>query len=135
MPTIPTFKATRFIRRLRGQTRAQLIVAEDGLQYVVKYSNNPVGRRVLVNELISSLTLNNLDIRIPSMAFIWIDEEVLQRAPEIGVASDGNIAPPPHGLHFGCRYAGTDSKTVYDFIPDQMLSQVTNRNDFLGTLV
>jgi hypothetical protein len=135
MLPIPAFKATRVIRRMRGQTRAQLIVAEDGQQYVVKYRNNPVGRRVLVNELISSLTLKNLDIRTPSMAFISIDEQVVQRAPEIGIESTGNIAPPPEGLHFGCRYAGSNSTAVYDFLPDRMLSQVTNRSDFLGALV
>jgi hypothetical protein len=120
---------------MRGQTRAQLIVAEDGQQYVVKYSSNPVGRRVLVNELISSLTLKNLGIRTPSNAFISVDEVVLEHNPEIGVVSDSCIRPPSVGLHFGSRYVGSDSVRVYDFFPDQMLSLLTNLNDFFGALV
>jgi hypothetical protein len=135
MLTIPMVKAQRLNRTMRGQTRAQLIVADDGRQYVVKYSNNPVGRRVLVNELISSLTLKNLGIRSPNIAFVSFDEEVLQGNPEIGVASKSRIIPPPAGVHFGCRYAGSDSTTVYDFLPDRMLAEIRNRADFLGALV
>jgi hypothetical protein len=135
MLTIPLVKASQLIRTMRGKTRAQLIVAEDGQQYVVKYSNNPVGRRVLVNELISSLLLKDLGIRSPNIACVSLDEEALERNPDIGVESGSCFLPPSPGLHFGCRYAGSNSKTVYDFLPDQMLSRVTNRNDFLGALV
>jgi hypothetical protein len=134
MLTIPVVRAMRSIRTMRGQTRAQLIVASDG-QYVVKYSNNPVGRRVLVNELISSLTLKHLGIRTPNFAFISVDEEVLANNPEIGVATAGTVATPPAGLHFGCHYVGVGSKPVYDFLPDKLLPDVINRNDFFGVLV
>jgi hypothetical protein len=120
---------------MRGQTRAQLIVAQDAQQYVVKYSNNPVGRRVLVNELISSLILQNLGIRTPNIAFISFDEEVLASNPEIGMESGGRILAPSPSLHFGCSYAGSDLTPIYDFLPDRILSRVTNRNDFLGALV
>jgi hypothetical protein len=123
----------RSIRTMRGQTRAQLIIAEDG-QYVVKYSNNPIGRRVLVNELIASLTLKHLGIRTPNVAFISVDEEVLANNPEIGVVAGTYILPPPVGLHFGCRYAGSNLTRVYDFLPDKLLPDVINRNDFLGAL-
>jgi hypothetical protein len=135
MPTIPVLKARRSIRTMRGQTRAQLIVVEDGQQYIVKYSNNPMGRRVLVNELISALLLKTLDIRTPSIAFVSLDEEVLERNPEIGVASAGTITTPPAGLHFGCQYAGSGVNPVYDFLPDKLLPEVINRNDLFGALV
>jgi hypothetical protein len=135
MLTIPVVKAMRFIRRMRGQTRAQLIVAEDGQQYVVKYSHNPMGRRVLVNELISSLTLKTLGIRSPKIAFVSFDENVFEHNPEIGVASKGRIIPPPEGVHFGCHYAGSGVNPIYDFLPDRMLAEIRNRADFLGVLV
>jgi hypothetical protein len=47
----------------------------------------------------------------------------------------GRILSPPTGLHFGCQYVGSGSVPVYDFLPDQMLSLVTNRKDFLGAVV
>jgi hypothetical protein len=135
MLTIAVVKAVRLVRRMRGQTRAQLIVAADGQEYVVKYINNTVGRRVLVNELISSLMLKNLGIRTPNMAFVSVDEAVLERGPEKGVVSGSSNLTSSLGLHFGCRFVGSESVRVYDFLPDQMLSLVTNRNDFLGALV
>jgi len=48
---LPVVKAECFIRGMRGQTRAQFISVYDGSCYVVKFSNNPLGVRILVRKL------------------------------------------------------------------------------------
>jgi hypothetical protein len=42
--------ARRLVRKMRGGAQAHLIEADDGHFYVVKFRNNPQGRRILVNE-------------------------------------------------------------------------------------
>src|ERR1035437_9157314 len=118
--------ARRVLRRMRGETRAQLIEADDGGAYVVKFANNPQGgRRVLVNEFIGSVLLNYLGVATPQRAFVRIDDQCV-----------GDIGSLPPGAHFGSRYPGTpDNIAVYDFLPDALLSKVSNRKDFIGALM
>src|ERR1039457_5863644 len=63
---------------MRGATQAHLVRLRDGSYYVVKFANNPVGARVLVNELVSSLLLGELGIATPEPAVIRVDEDFLR---------------------------------------------------------
>jgi hypothetical protein len=122
---------------MRGGAQAHLIEADDGHWYVTKFVNNPQGgRRILVNELITSLLFSALDLSTPEPALVLVDQEFLRANPEVHIASKpGPIALEP-GVHFGSRYPGSPVATaVYDFLPDTMISQVVNRDHFLGTLV
>jgi len=111
---------------MRGETRSYLIEADDGLAYVVKHANNPQGgRRVLVNEFIGSILLAQLGVATPDRALVDIDSDFVS-----------NIGPLPTGLHFGSRYPGDPGRTaVYDFLPDALLPQVVNLEDFRAVLV
>jgi len=132
---LPVVKAKRFIRGMRGQTRAQLISANDGHCYVVKFSNNPLGVPILVNELVSTLLLKILCIRTPEVALVSFDEEALANNPEIGIETATGIIAPQVGLHFGSRHPGPMELAVYDFLPDKMFPRISNQDHFLGALV
>jgi len=110
---------------MRGRTQARLMETDDGSAYVVKLSSNPLGRRVLVNELIGSILLAQLGLATPERAFVRIDGECL---------SDGD--PLRSGLHFGSRYPGASgSVAVYDFLPKALVPKVSNLDHFFGALM
>jgi hypothetical protein len=48
-----SIKASTHIRRLRGGSQAQLMVADDGHEYVIKFQGNPQTTRVLANEYLA----------------------------------------------------------------------------------
>jgi hypothetical protein len=128
--------ARRLIRKMRGGAQAHLIEAADGHTYVVKFSNNPQHRRILVNEWIASVFLRYLGISTPESAIIRVTPAFLDENPDAGLqlGSSRNAVEP--GWHYGSRFPGDASRiVVYDFLPDTLLNQVENLPDFLGTLV
>jgi len=133
---LPVVRAQTLVRKMRGEAQSHLIAADDGRCYVVKFFNNPQGHRILANELISSLLLRAVGIHTPEIALIAFDKQILSENPEIGIVSRRKDVFTPHpGLHFGSRYPGsTGNLAVYDFLPAAMLSELYNRNDFMGIL-
>ncbi len=110
--------------------------ADDGHCYVVKFRNNPQHRRVLVNELISSALLQYLKIAAPETALIQATPEFLRANPEIHLTLGTARIPVSAGWHFGSRFPGDPDRTaVYDFLPDSLLAQVKNLDDFRAILV
>lgn len=132
----PLLKAKKHLRALRGGSRAQLIEADDGHFYAVKFMNNPQGRRILVNELVGSLLLRTLGIEAAMPAIISVDAEFLRDYPDLSVTVGSERGPLQPGVHYGARYpVAPDDTAIYDFLPDSLLSDVINRNHFLAVLV
>jgi hypothetical protein len=131
MPTT----ALRLIRKMRGGAQAHLVEADDGHFYVVKFQNNPQGRRILLNEWFGSHILRHLGIACPHVQVLRITREFLDDFPEVCITTGTrNIAVNP-GLHFGSRYPGDPERmAVYDFVPDTVLQKVVNRREFAGML-
>src|SRR5690349_17988134 len=123
---VRTVTATRYIRRMRGGTRPQLIHATDGNFYVLKALHNPQGSRILVNELFSGLLLRNLGVLTPETVLISVGQEFIR-------SLDPHAAPLSPGVHIGSQYAAGVS--IYDFVPSPVLRSVYNREDFFGALV
>ncbi|MBZ5724685.1 MAG: hypothetical protein LAP87_06775 [Acidobacteriia bacterium] len=73
---------------------------------------------------------------MPQPAVVAIDEEFLRSNPEVCLSlGNEQIAVRP-GVHYGSQYAvSCVGSPIYDFLPDSMLSEVFNRNHFLGALV
>ena len=129
-------QARRFIRRMRGGAQAHLIEAEDGHFYVVKFSNNPQHRRILVNEWVSSVLLCYLQISNPPAAIVELTEDFLAANPDVHLQLGARRLPVEPGWHFGSRFPGDPFRlAVYDFLPDALLSRVENLADFLGVYV
>jgi len=128
--------AVRHVRKMRGGAQSHLLEADDGNWYVVKFRNNPQHRRILVNERLSATLLDYLNIATPETALIQVDATFLAANPEVHLhLGTQRIAIEP-GWHFGSRYPGDPGRTaVYDFLPDALLPQVVNLEDFRAILV
>jgi len=128
--------AIRAARKMRGGAQSWLLEADDGHWYVVKFRNNPQHRRILVNELVASTLLGYLKIAAPEVALVHVGEDFLAEHPEVHLSlGTRRIAVEP-GWHFGSRYPGDPARiAVYDFLPDALLAQVVNLEDFRAVLV
>jgi hypothetical protein len=123
--------ATRLVRKMRGGAQAHLMEADDGRFYVVKFRNNPQHRRILINELISSVFLHYLKIASPAGDLIRLTTEFLAANPDIHIQLGSHRHAVEPGWHFGSLYPGDpDRIAVYDFVPDALLDKVENRRDF-----
>ena len=121
---------------MRGSAQAHLMEADDGHEYVVKFLNNPQGHRILPNELIASQLMKAMALSTPEIAIITLPDLPLAGDAQILIAHNGRNQPPAAGAHFGSRRPGPlDVCAVYDFLPDAMLQDVFNREEFLGALV
>lgn len=110
--------------------------AEDGGYYAVKLRNNPQHRRILVNEWIAHAIFRQMRIATPESALIDIPQELIDREPELHIRLGHQRVPAAPGWHFGSRFVDDPSRlAIYDFLPEKLLGQVTNRHDFLGTVV
>jgi hypothetical protein len=128
--------ARRLVRKMRGGAQAHLLEADDGHFYVVKFRNNPQHRRVLVNEWVGGLLLQQLGLTVPAIESVNLDAAFLAANPEAAIQLGPNRIPAEPGWHFGSRYPGDPEKTaVYDFVPDSLLDRIENPHDFLGALV
>ena len=128
--------ARRFLRKMRGGAQAHLLEADDGNFYVVKFQNNPQHRRILVNEMIAGAILEHLQIAAPEHQMVRIPEGFLEANPEVYVQTGSRRVAVREGWHFGSRYPGNpDVTAVYDFIPDALLQQVANLEQFRAVLV
>ena len=128
--------AVGHVRKMRGGAQAHLLEADDGNWYVVKFRNNPQHRRILVNELIASVFLEYLRITAPEIALIQVTPEFLTANPEAHLTLGARRIPVEPGWHFGSRYPGDPGRVaVYDFLPDALLKQVRNLDNFRAILV
>ncbi len=129
-------RARNLIRKMRGGAQAHLVEAEDGALYVVKFTNNPQHRRILINEWLACAFLRYLQIHVPDTAVIEITSEFVANHPELYLSIGSRREQIPAGLHFGSRMAVDPERVaVFDFLPDKLLLKVENRVDFVGTLV
>jgi hypothetical protein len=128
--------AIRYVRKMRGGAQAHLLEAEDGHWYVVKFRNNPQHRRVLVNEALSAELLSYLKIAAPPTALIHVRSEFVAAHPDGCLQMGTRRLDVVPGWQFGSRHPGDPARlAVYDFLPDALLQQVANLNDFRAALV
>lgn len=121
---------------MRGGAQAHLVEAGDGYCYVIKATNNPQHRRILVNEWIAGCFLRYLQIRAPEVAVVELPPSLLEQEPELHLLKGKTHVPIPPGWHFGSRYPGhPERSTVYDYLPDALLPNVVNLRDFAGAMV
>ena len=128
--------ATAHLRRMRGGAQAHLVEASDGNHYVVKPQNNAQHRRVLVNEWVSAVILERLDLSMPPAAIVHFTEDFISAHPALTVQTGTSQRPVMPGRHFGSRFPGDPARlAVFDYLPDAVLTTVTNLAEFKGALV
>lgn len=128
-------RATQLVRRMRGGAQAQLLKAEDGRHYVTKFRDNPQHRRVLINEWLGSVFLRHIGVSVPPFEIVDVPADLIAREPEMSIQWGSRREPVGAGWHFGSQYPGhPDTLAVYDYLPDSLLKEVVNREQFLGAL-
>ena len=121
---------------MRGGAQSHLIEGDDGMYYVVKFLENPQHRRILVNELVSSIFLRYLQITAPETRIVEATPEFLLESPQVSIELGSKKIPVSVGRHFGSKFPGDPAQlAVYDLLPDVLLRNVQNLEDFLGALV
>jgi hypothetical protein len=127
--------ARRFIRKMRGGAQSHLLEADDGGCYIVKFQNNPQHRRILINEFVAGEILAHLQISSPGHQIIRLSPEFVAANPDVHLQTGTRRVGIEPGWHFGSRHPGDPDRTaVYDFIPDALLNQVANLEQFLAVL-
>jgi len=121
---------------MRGGAQAHLMEADDGEFYVVKFTNNPQHRRILINEWLACAFLRYLQVHVPETALVELTPDLIAENPELYLAIGSRRESIPPGIHFGSRLAvNPDRVAIFDFLPDKLLGKIENRIDFLGTLI
>ncbi len=121
---------------MRGGAQSHLILAGDGRHYIVKFKQNPQHRRILVNEWIAGLLLDQLGLPTPKTGLIEISPDFLAGYPDLAIRIGTRVEPVLPGWHFASGVpVDPDRFAIYDFLPDALLRQIANLRDFLGVLV
>src|SRR5580704_13054350 len=120
---LPIVHASQPIRRMRGGSQAQMLATAEGGNYVVKFQNNPQGRRCLVNELIAYFCAKRLGIFTPQLCLVDVSRELLATYPDLSIHLAHRITPIRAGLHLGSLHPSTTSlgASVFDFLPSTYL--------------
>ena len=123
------------MRKMRGGCQAHLLETDTGRRYVVKFSNNPQGRRTLLNEWLGHRVTEYLGIRSSGIAVVRCTQSFLDANPDVYIECAGFRARPLPGLHFGSLYPDTPKEVViYDIFPSKLMGKVLNLGDFVGML-
>ncbi len=126
-----SINAIAHISRLRGGSQAQVMLADDGNKYVVKFLGNPQHDRVLANEYLACRLAQLIGLSVPTPAIIHVDEQTIREQQITFTLAGCPVAPRP-GLQFGSRLI--TAELIFDFLPRTMLGQIKNVAEFAGTL-
>lgn len=108
---------------------------DDDQYYVVKFQNNPQHLRVLANEMLGTKLAARIGLTTPAAEPVYVSEEMIALTPDLCVELPRQRIPFKPGVQFGSRFPGDPRKlTLFDFLPDTLLNNVVNKNDFLGML-
>ncbi|MGH9416285.1 MAG: HipA family kinase [Terriglobales bacterium] len=128
--------AVEHVRPMRGGAQSHLLRAEDGHYYVVKFTNNPQGRRILANELLGARLARGLGLPVPPVALVEVPPSLVDRSPGLVLRIQGALVPCSSGLQFGSRFPLPDPHApIWDYLPEPGLELIANRRDFAGMLV
>jgi HipA-like kinase len=129
-------RAVEHLRRMRGGAQSHLMRCEDGNYYVVKFQNNPQGRRILANEMLAGRLALALGLPVMEPEVIEVSDWLIEHSPEMYLQLGNDRYRCASGLQFGSRFPCDPLRTpVYDFLPDALLPNVQNRDRFAGILV
>jgi len=127
--------AVEHIRRLRGGSQAQLMRASDGQYWVVKFQGGPQGTRILANEMFASRLGRWLNLPMPRTEAIEVSGELIQRTPELCFEIGATRINCMPGRHLASLYADQSGNMVLDYLPETLLSKVSNVSMFARSLV
>jgi HipA-like protein len=126
--------AVQHIRRMRGGSQAHLMRTCDNRFFVVKFQNNPQHLRVLANEMFATRLGRWLGLPMPQVEVIEVSDWLVINTPDLRVEVAGSAVPCSTGLQLGSLYPDLESQ-VFDYLPENMLVQVCNAEQFAKCLI
>lgn len=124
-------KAIEHIAPLRGGSQAQIMRANNGAYFAVKFQGNPQHTRVLANEYLACRLAQLIGLRVPQPAIVEVDAATI-REQNIAFAYADRRVPVRPGLQFGSSLI-RDEQT-WDWLPRSLLGRIENVQEFLGVL-
>jgi hypothetical protein len=120
---------------MRGGAQGQLMLGADGNVYVVKFQNNPQHLRVLANEFLASRLAAAAGLTTPAIDLIEVSSWLVENTPELEIDLGRTKERCKPGLQFGSRFVGgLMPGQVVDFLPEEQMAEVKNREEFAGIL-
>lgn len=126
--------AVQHIRRMRGGSQAHLLRASDGAYYVTKFQNNPQHVRVLANEMFATRLAQWLGLPAPRVEVIEVSDWLIANTPDLRIELAGSATPCSSGKQLASLYPDLEAQ-IFDYLPEGMLSQVVNLEDFARSVV
>lgn len=128
--------AMQHVRRMRGGSQSHLLRASDNHFYICKFQNNPQDIRILANEYLATRLAALLGLPVPEVAIIDVPEWLIQNSLELKIDIGGGLLRPcTSGPQFGARYiADPHTTSVFDYLPESMLTRIANIRDFSRVL-
>jgi hypothetical protein len=112
--------------------------------YVVKFQNNPQGKRVLANEMFGALLAKRLGLTVAEPVVIEVSDTLIKLTEKMTFTFRDRTEPCRPGLSFGSRYVSDDphdatifgsSEFANTYLPRNRMMRVTNLPEFIGMLV
>ena len=120
---------------MRGSSRAHLMEDSDAQLWVVKFKNNPHGRRVLASELLAGRLANRVGLTVPECDKVHVSERLIQETPDLVMRFEGLEEPCEPGWQLGSRYIGEGMVApVRNCIDLKQLCSAENLKEFAGML-
>lgn len=130
-------EANLLIRKLKGSTQSVLARCSDGLVYVIKFTNNPLGKEALVGEIIMTRVAKYLRIPVPDWSYISVDRWLIDHTPDVRLEKDGKPIRYSAGIHLGSAtpYSCLGIAQVLSFLPPGFEDRIGDLASFTGALV
>lgn len=120
---------------MRGGAQGQLMLGADGNAYVVKFQNNPQHMRVLANEFLASRIAIAAGLSAPETELVEVTSWLIENTPDLEMDLGRTRVRCKPGLQFGSRFVGgLMPGHVVDFLPEEQMAEVKNREEFAGIL-
>ena len=121
---------------MRGGAQSHLMLGTDSRLWVVKFQNNPQGVRVLANELLATRLAEAIGLPVPVTDVMEVTPWLIEHTADLYVeVTRGRRERCQAGLQSGSLYVGGSSAgPVVDYLPEEMLAEVKNRDAFAGML-
>lgn len=139
---IATVKATRHIRRMQGGAQSHLLHCSDGYDYIVKFQNNPQGRRILANDLLGTMLAKSMKLPVPDVAIVEVSKDLILACAALQMECSQASEPCQAGLCFGSRYLSPRFHITHGTglarslnMSTWYLRNLSNLKDFAGMLV
>jgi hypothetical protein len=121
---------TQYIRNQRGSSQPILARASDGLQYIVKFTNNIQGPNLSFNESIGSELYRACGLAGPSWKALMVTDSFLDRNPDCWMQTPEGHLRPVSGQCFGSQFLGENSNRLFEILPRASFKRVSNQTSF-----